>query len=62
MEKLKIEKELKKKCNDVPLSVLLSEIKEAKYENTNNSKVVFSKFYRLKNYPVYSHFKSILRF
>jgi|GEM_PF-2554390 len=61
MEKSNIEKEIKERVNDISLTIILSEIKENKIV-TINSKVINSQFYKSNNYPIYSHFKSIIRY
>ena len=62
MEKSCIQKEISNNVKSIPLSLILSDIKENKFENKLNSKIILSKFYKANNYPVYSHYKSILRY
>lgn len=62
MEKSCIQKEISNNAKSIPLSLILSDIKENKFENKLNSKIILSKFYKTNNYPVYSHYKPILRY
>lgn len=58
----KIIKEIKNNTKILPLSILISDIKNTGDIEVLKSKITYVEFYRLNNYPIHSHFKKIIRF